>query len=249
MRRLGLLRLTAPFDSLSVSMDHRVKPGGDEERGASLRAQRSNPVGLREKLDCFVATAPRNDEASKKRDKLPSARSKAMKEPTTPEEVKVLHDLLRSDPQRYLQIVDQWIAENPSNSHAYFDRHMAWMKLGDPQRALDDLNMVVQIDPKPVAFWARGDVYRRIGEYEKALEDLDRAEAIDPAQWAEDAFGLVSQADCHARLGNEVAALACCARLHDDFWTGSIEGAPGGSKAEIAEKLRVIAAAARGRRV
>jgi hypothetical protein len=56
---------------------------------------------------------------------------------------------------------------------------------------------------------------------------------------------LLVQADCHARLGNEAAALACCARLHDDFWTGSIEGAPGGSKAEIAEKLRLIAADAR----
>jgi tetratricopeptide (TPR) repeat protein len=94
-----------------------------------------------------------------------------------------------------------------------------------------------------------GEVYRSIGEYEKALADLDRAEAIDPVQWTEAAFGLVVQADCHARLGNEAAALACCARLHDDFWTGSIEGAPGGSKAEIADKLRLIAAGARGRRV
>jgi tetratricopeptide (TPR) repeat protein len=168
-----------------------------------------------------------------------------MKEPTTPEEVKVLHELLRSDPQRHLQIVTKWIAENPANSHAYFDRHFAWLELGEPQRAIADLEMVIQLDPKPVAFWSRGEVYRRIGEYEKALEDLDRAEAINPAQWTEDAFGLLVQADCHARLGNEAAALACCARLHDDFWTGSIEGAPGGSKAEIAEKLRLIAADAR----
>ena len=43
-----------------------------------------------------------------------------MKEPTTPEEVKVLHNLLRSDPQHYLQIVNKWIADNPANSHAYF---------------------------------------------------------------------------------------------------------------------------------
>jgi tetratricopeptide (TPR) repeat protein len=168
-----------------------------------------------------------------------------MKEPTTPEEVKVLHELLRSDPQRHLQIVTKWIADNPANSHAYFDRHFAWLELGEPQRAIADLEMVIQLDPKPVAFWSRGEVYRRIGEYEKALEDLDRAEAINPAQWTEDAFGLLVQADCHARLGNEAAALACCARLHDDFWTGSIEGAPGGSKAEIAEKLRLIAADAR----
>jgi hypothetical protein len=30
MGRAGLLRLTGLFDSLHVSMDHRVKPGGDE---------------------------------------------------------------------------------------------------------------------------------------------------------------------------------------------------------------------------
>jgi hypothetical protein len=30
MRRAGLLRLTGLFDSLHVSMDHRVKRGGDE---------------------------------------------------------------------------------------------------------------------------------------------------------------------------------------------------------------------------
>ena len=172
-----------------------------------------------------------------------------MREPTTPEEVKVLHRLLRSDPQRHLQIVTKWITDNPGNSHAYFSRHFAWMELGEPQRALADLDMVIQLDPKPVAFWSRGEVYRHIGEYEKALEDLDRAEAINPAQWTEDAFGLLVQADCHARLGNEAAALACCARLHDDFWTGSIEGAPGGSKAEIADTLRRMAADARGRRV
>jgi tetratricopeptide (TPR) repeat protein len=172
-----------------------------------------------------------------------------MKEPTTPEEVKILHNLLRSDPQHYLQIVNKWIAENPRNSHAYFDRHMAWMKLGEPQRAIADLDTVIQLDPKPVAFWARGDVYRCVGEYDKALEDFDRAEAFDPAQWRDAALGLVSQADCHARLGNEPAALACCERLPDDFWTGSIEGAPGGSKAEIAQQLRQIAADARRRRV
>jgi hypothetical protein len=42
-----------------------------------------------------------------------------MKEPTTAKEVKVLHNLLRSDPQRYLQIVNKWIEENPRNSDAF----------------------------------------------------------------------------------------------------------------------------------
>jgi len=33
-----------------------------------------------------------------------------MKEPTTPEELKALHNLLRSDPQHYVQIVQQTAA-------------------------------------------------------------------------------------------------------------------------------------------
>ena len=90
-----------------------------------------------------------------------------MKEPTTPEEVKVLHNLLRSDPQHYLQIVDEWIADNPANSHAYFDRHFAWLELGEPRRGLDDLTVSIQLNPRPVAFWSRGEVYRRIGELRK----------------------------------------------------------------------------------
>jgi tetratricopeptide (TPR) repeat protein len=174
----------------------------------------------------------------------------AMKEPTTPEEVKVLHRLLRSDPQRHLQIVTKWIADNPGDSHAYFSRHFAWMKLGEPQRALDDLNVAIQLNPRPVSFWTRGEVYRHLGEYEKALEDFDRAEAIDPQGWEKDiVLGLLDQADAHARLGNEAAALACCARLPDDFWTPGLDGTPSGGKDEIAPKLRSIAADARRKRV
>jgi tetratricopeptide (TPR) repeat protein len=93
-------------------------------------------------------------------------------------------------------------------------------------------------------------VYRHVGEYEKALEDFDRAEAIDPEGWEKDiVLGLLDQADAHARLGNEAAALACCARLPDDFWTPGLDGAPSGGKAEIADKLRQIAADARRNRV
>jgi tetratricopeptide (TPR) repeat protein len=173
-------------------------------------------------------------------------------DPTTPEELLAAHKILRADPQRYLRIVNEWIRENPTNSHAYFSRHLAWMHVGEPRRALDDLNKVIGFEGEhdPMSLMSRGLVYRHLGEYEKALEDLDRGEAIDPKQWEEDiVFGLLYQADLHARLGNEASALACCARLPDDFWTPGIRGAPGGGKAEIADKLRRIAADARDKRV
>jgi tetratricopeptide (TPR) repeat protein len=173
-------------------------------------------------------------------------------EPTTPDELLAIHKILRSDPQRYLRIVNEWIDKDPTNTHAYFDRHFAWMKMGEPMRALEDLNTAMRFasEPDPMSFWSRGLVHRHLGDYEKALADLDRGEAIDPKRWEEDiVFGLLYQADLHARLGNEASALAYSARLPDDFWTPGIEGAPGGGKADIADKLRRIAAEARRTRV
>jgi tetratricopeptide (TPR) repeat protein len=178
-----------------------------------------------------------------------SEKKESIKEPTTPEETLVLHNILRSDPQRYLRVVNEWLDEDPTNSHAYFDRHFGWMKIGEPQRALEDLNTAVKLAPEMAAFFSRGLVYRHLGQYEEALKDFDRGEAIDPKQWKDDVFGLFYQADTHARLGNESAALACCARLPDDFWTPGINGAPGGDKAEVADKLRRLAADARRKRV
>jgi tetratricopeptide (TPR) repeat protein len=181
-----------------------------------------------------------------------SQETESIKQPTTPDELLMVHKILRSDPQRYLRIVTKWIDANPANCDAYFSRHFAWMRTGEPRRALEDLNKVIELEsaPDPITLMSRGEVYRHLGEYKKAVEDFDRAEAIDPTAWEEDiVFGLLYQADTHARLGNEAAALACCARLPDDFWTPGIEGAPRGGKAEIADALRRIAADARRKRI
>jgi tetratricopeptide (TPR) repeat protein len=175
--------------------------------------------------------------------------NESMKEPTTTEEVLALQKILRSDSQRYLRIVNSWIEENPENAHALFERHFAWMKIGEPRKALEDLNKVVELNPDMSAFFSRGLVRRHLGEYEQARDNFDRGEAIDPEQWERDVFGLFYQADTHARLGNESAALAYCARLPDDFWTPGIHGAPGGGKADIADKLHHIAADVRRKRV
>jgi tetratricopeptide (TPR) repeat protein len=174
-----------------------------------------------------------------------------MKHTQTPGQILAVHKLLRSDPQQYLQIVNKWIDESPTNPHAYYDRHFAWMHMGEPERALEDLTKAIELEreTEPMSFLSRGQVYRHLGEYEKALKDYSRGEAINPTQWLEDAFGLLFQADTYARLGNETAALACCARLPNDFWTPGLNGAPRGSKGEIADKLRRIAGEARRKRM
>ena len=170
-----------------------------------------------------------------------------MKQPTTPDEVKALHDIRRTDPQRYLKIVDGWLNENPNNHLAYCGRHFGWMDLGEPHRALEDMNKVVELNPDADAFFLRGEVLRHLGEYEKALDDFDRSERMNPDDWENLGFGLLFQADCHARLGDEDKALACCERLPDDFWTPGIFEAPGGDKTAVAPQLRLIAAEARRR--
>ncbi len=179
-----------------------------------------------------------------------SEKNEISKEPTTPEELLAFHQILRADPQRYLSIVNEWIKKNPGNSDAYFSRHFAWMRIGEPRKALEDLSKAIELEPAPhaISFLSRGEVHRHLGQYKKALADFDRGEAIDPKQWADDTvFGLLYQADCYARLGDEASALSYSARLPDDFWTPGIAGAPAGGKADIANRLRQIASEARSK--
>lgn len=168
-----------------------------------------------------------------------------MQEPKSLEEVFQLQKLRRTDPQRFLKIVNEWLKENPRNVRAYFKRHFVWSALGEPRRALDDLDKVIELAPSQPHFFARGMVRRQLGEHENALADFHRGEAMNKKEWQDHAITLFFQADSYAQVGDEASALDCCARLPDKFWTPGYEGAPGGGKAEIAEALRRIAAKAK----
>jgi tetratricopeptide (TPR) repeat protein len=168
-----------------------------------------------------------------------------MREPMSEAEFKVLDEIRRTDPQKHLKIMDDWLNEDPHNLDAYFNRHFTWMDLGEPHRALADLDKVLELAADPMAYYARAEVYRYLGAYGNALEDFARSEAIIPEEWEDLAFGLLSQADCHARLGDETNALACCARLPENFWTPGLNNAPAGDKGAVAERLKLIAAEAK----
>jgi tetratricopeptide (TPR) repeat protein len=155
---------------------------------------------------------------------------------------------MSADPWRCLEITNRWIADDPSSATAYFSRHQVWMSLNQPEHALADLNTSIELEPKQTSIWSRGDVFRHIGDYAQARNDYARAEAIDPANWERHAFPLIYQADVHARLGDEASALACCARLPEDFWTPGHNGLPPGGKIEIADELSRRAAAAKTKR-
>jgi tetratricopeptide (TPR) repeat protein len=168
-----------------------------------------------------------------------------MQQPSNPEELWALHKLLDEDPFRYLDIVNRWIEETPDDPDGYFDRHFVWLELGELERALEDMNRVIALKPTQIDLRCRGNVFRRLGDYAKAAEDYETAEALDPAQWEDDAIPLLFQADVHAALGDVFAALDCCNRLPDEFWTPGPFGLPPGDKAEIADELKRRAAGAR----
>jgi len=168
-----------------------------------------------------------------------------MKEPETPDEVWAFHEFRRADPDRFLEVVNEWLQQNPRNHRAYFDRHFVWEEMGQPRRALADMDKVVELNPSQATFCCRGRVYRQLGEHANALADFRRGEAFDPKEWEAHAIPLLYQADSYAHVGDEASALDCCARLPDDFWTPGLDGAPAGGKAEIAAELRRIAAEAR----
>ena len=152
--------------------------------------------------------------------------------------------LLRSEPEKYLALADEFIRQNPDDPHGYFTRHWAWERLGRMDLALADLNHSLRLEPHHVTFRARGLVHRALGRYQEAIDDLNKSQAIDPQSWAGN-FSALFRADCHARLGDLEAALADCAALRDDHWTPGVFGAPAGTKGEVTAEIRRVALAVR----
>ena len=157
------------------------------------------------------------------------------------------YKLLKSDPHRFLALVQEHVRQRPSDPIGYFRRHHAWESVGRRDLALKDLDHCLSLEPDWITFLARGRLLRDMGRYRDAIADFDRAEAANPESWPT-ALGPLYRADCHARLGNETAALADCARLPDDHWTPGVFGTPAGDKQQVTTKIRDIARQQHGAR-
>lgn len=156
------------------------------------------------------------------------------------------HRLLRTDPEHYLALTNAFIRENPSCANGYLSRHHAWVKLGRADLALEDLNTSLALKVHHVTLRNRGHVLRSLERYAEALEDYNRSEALDPIAWKEE-FGPLFRADCHARLGDEAAALSDCDQLRADHWTPGVHSTPAGTKAEVIAEIRRLAAVSKRR--
>src|SRR5690348_3536635 len=162
--------------------------------------------------------------------------------------------LLRTAPEKYLALAEELVRAEPNGSDGYWSRYQALDSLKRYEEALADLNKVLSIEEPMfnpddlgsrqkawVTYLSRGNVLCALGRYREALDDFNRTQKLDPGPW-EGTFIPLFRAECHARLGNEEAALADCAALSDDHWTPGLSGAPKGNKAEVIAEIRRIAA-------
>ena len=152
------------------------------------------------------------------------------------------HQLMRSHPEQYLRIADDTIRQYPDDPEGYLDCVWAWMRSERYDNALADVNTALALEDCPMTRLDRGMVLRCLGRYREAIEELNRCEAMAPEVMA----GIVeiNRAPCHARLGNLEAALTDCARLPDDYCLPGLYGAPGGTKSQVTETVRRLAAEA-----
>ena len=156
-------------------------------------------------------------------------------------------NLMFTEPHRYLALVQEFIRQHPESADGYFSRHQVWEELGRYELALEDLNRSLSLEEHWIVSMVRGCIHRQLGDYAAALCDYDRAAVLDREEWL-GSPGPLFRADCHARLGNETAALADCALLPDNHWTPGLSGAPAGTKADVIAAVRYLAAVARQQR-
>ncbi len=87
---------------------------------------------------------------------------------------------------------------------AYNSRGGYYLGRGDYDRALDDLNAAISLDPKyALAYNNRGLVYKGLKDYRRAIEDFSSGIALDPKS----PFALLNRGDTYRALGDDARAL------------------------------------------
>jgi tetratricopeptide (TPR) repeat protein len=152
--------------------------------------------------------------------------------------------LLKTDPAGYLALCNEFIEQSPSDPGAYFSRHQAWCRLDRGELALRDLDTSLALRERPGPRLARARLLARLGRHHDAMDEFNLVEALYKEDFIDHRAAQI-RAYCHAQLGDEKAAIADCASLPDDFWRPDTRGIPGGTKEELAAKLREIAAEVR----
>lgn len=89
--------------------------------------------------------------------------------------------LCNSDWEKAIEDLNEVIFIDPELAPAYFNRAVAFARLGKTDDALVDYNKAIDLDPTlPEVYFNRGSLYGEIGEVEKALADFEIAVKENP---------------------------------------------------------------------
>lgn len=93
---------------------------------------------------------------------------------------------LQGQPQRAIEQFTKAIELDPLLLDAYLNRAIACYEIGDLEKVLADLDLVIQHVPDtPAAYYWRSRTYLDLGKTDLALEDINKAIELDPNEPAD----------------------------------------------------------------
>jgi tetratricopeptide (TPR) repeat protein len=103
---------------------------------------------------------------------------------------------------------------DPSYVEAYYQRSIAYARVGNYTDAFADLDRVIELEPDVAShYFSRANLYKQVGNLEQALGDYSQAIAIDPAYLA----AYFNRANTYYELGNTAEALADYEHFLDQY--------------------------------
>ena len=83
--------------------------------------------------------------------------------------------------QKEIQYYNKAIRLKPDHYQNYFNRGIAFSKIGQYQKAINDYNQAIQIKPDYVeSYIHRGNIYGQHGQYKLAIQDFDKVISLKP---------------------------------------------------------------------
>jgi tetratricopeptide (TPR) repeat protein len=153
-------------------------------------------------------------------------------------------ECVASDPERALEICEQYLEASPNDYRALDCRFRAWTKMGEFENALADINRIIELTPTWIDYFWRGMFFHNFGHYRPAVDDLTKSRELD-IEGSATVHRACYRASALSRLGRLDEALADCALLPEDHWMPGYNGLPAGNKREFIEEVKRRAALAR----
>src|SRR5262249_23664721 len=106
----------------------------------------------------LLGAACRSDVAATRSDQRAECGNNMMADEIADDDFERQFELRRTDPAKFLELMNKLVERRPDDANAYFSRHQAWTRLGRPDPALADLDTALALEDHYVTQRCRGQV-------------------------------------------------------------------------------------------